>query len=38
LSETFAIAQIDKNNAAVIARHVHPTGERHAFADVSFAQ
>ena len=28
LGQTFAIAQIDKNHAAMIARHMHPAGKR----------
>jgi hypothetical protein len=38
LRQTFAIAQIDENDAAVIARDVHPTGKRDLPADVGFAK
>ena len=38
LRQTFAIAQIDKNHAAVIARDVHPAGKRDLLADVGFAK
>ena len=38
LGETFAIAQIDKNDAAVIARDVDPTGKRCVLADVDLAK
>ena len=38
LCQSFAIAQIDENDAAVIARDVHPAGKRDRFADVAFAK
>ena len=38
LGEAFAIAQINKNDAAVIARHMHPTGECDLLADVDLTK
>ena len=38
LSQTFPIAQIDENDAAMIARDVHPAGERSHAANVDLAQ
>ena len=34
LGHTLAIAQIDKNNAALVADRVHPAEERHSRAEV----
>src|SRR5947207_11906669 len=36
LGQTFAITQIDENDAAMIARDMHPAGERNLPADVTF--
>ena len=38
LGKAFAVAQIDENDAAMVARNVHPSGEGGFVADVSFAQ
>ena len=38
LGEAFAVAQVDKNHAAVIATRMHPAGERGLLADVSDAE
>ncbi len=38
LRQTFAIAQIDEDHAAVIAPDMHPAGDLHAATDVSRAQ
>src|SRR6266480_4415452 len=38
LRQPFAIAQIDEDDAAMIARDMHPAGERDFAADVSLAQ
>ena len=38
LGQTFAIAQIDEDDAAMIARDVHPAGERDLLADVDLAK
>jgi hypothetical protein len=35
LSQTFAIAQIDKDNATMIAQNIYPTGESDLAADVA---
>ena len=38
LREAFAIAQVDENDAAMIAPHMHPAGEFDLAADVGFTQ
>ena len=38
LGQAFAVAQINENNAAVIAQNVHPPSERDCFANVVFAK
>jgi len=38
LHQALAIAQIDENNAAVIAQSVHPASKRDRFANVAFAK
>jgi hypothetical protein len=38
LRQAFAIAKIDKNNAAMIAQNMDPAGERDPLADVAFAK
>ena len=38
LRQPFAIAQIDENDAAVIARNIYPAGERDLPADIAFAK
>ena len=38
LSQSFAVAQINENHAAVIAGDVHPSGKRDLPADIAFAK
>ncbi len=38
LRQPFAIAQIDENDAAMIARDIYPAGKRDLLADVAFAK
>jgi hypothetical protein len=38
LCQTFAIAQIDENDAAMIAHNIYPTGKRDLPADIAFAK
>jgi hypothetical protein len=38
LGQTLAIAQVDKNDSAMIPRHMDPAGERYLLADVPFPQ
>ena len=38
LGEPFAVAQINEDDAAVIAENMHPAGEHGADANVAFAQ
>ena len=37
LRQAFAIAQVNENNAAVIARDIYPAGKRDLLADVGLA-
>ncbi len=38
LSQSFAIAQINEDHAAVVAGDIHPAGKRDLPADVAFAK
>ena len=38
LGQALAIAQVDKNNATVIAPNMDPTGEHRGLADVALAE
>jgi hypothetical protein len=38
LGQAFAVAQVDKNHATVIAGNMNPAGKRHLLADVSLTQ
>ena len=38
LSQPFAIAQINEDHPAMIARDIYPAGQRHLLADIAFAK
>jgi hypothetical protein len=38
LGQTLTVAQVDENDAAVVARGVHPTDERDRLIDMGFAE
>ena len=38
LSQSFAVAQINENHAAMIAGDIHPSGKRDLPADIAFAK